>query len=227
MNKLEIIKTVENFVSQLLEKEGSGHDWWHIHRVRNMSLMIAKKEGADPFIVELSALLHDVIDDKLSDSIKMKPEDVEQLLEDLQVENVHIKEIIRIITSISFRKRMEVPLKTLEAKVVQDADRLDAIGAIGIARTFTYAGSKGHLIYEPKDFSYKPNDKKSGSAIDHFYEKLLNLKNLMNTSTAKEMAEERHRLMEDYLKNFYHEWNVSGTKAQAPWSAPTSIRRFK
>lgn len=207
MNKLEIIKTVEDYVRQILEKEGSGHDWWHIHRVRNMSLKIAHKEGADPFIVEMAALLHDVVDDKLSSSIRMKPEEVDQLLQNIDVEDVHIKEIILIITSISFRKRLEVSITTLEAKVVQDADRLDAIGAIGIARTFTYAGSKGNLIYEPTETNNNKRDKKSVNAIDHFYEKLLSLKDLMNTNTAKEIAEERHQLMEDYLKSFYKEWN--------------------
>lgn len=208
MNKLVIVRTVEDFVRQLLEKEGSGHDWWHIHRVRNMSLIIAKNEGADPFIVEMAALLHDVIDDKLSDKIKMKSEEVEQLLQDLDVEIVQIKEMLRIITSISFRKRSEVSLTTLEAKIVQDADRLDAIGAIGIARTFTYAGSKGHLIYEPKESNSNQNDKKSANAIDHFYDKLLNLKDLMNTNTAKEMAVGRHQVMENYLNTFYNEWNA-------------------
>ncbi|MGM0873898.1 MAG: HD domain-containing protein [Bacillota bacterium] len=185
---------------QRLHKEGSGHDWWHIERVRKNALHIGGYEKANVFVVELAALLHDLIDDKLPENIKLDVSDVESFLLEMGIDEEDIAKVVNIIQVISYRKKTPVSQLTLEAKVVQDADRLDAIGAIGIARTFTFAGSKGNLIYYP-------NDKDSTDAISHFYDKLLKLKDLMNTSTGMKLAEERHQFLHSFLEQFYNEWN--------------------
>ncbi|WP_411501453.1 HD domain-containing protein [Bacillus thuringiensis] len=207
-----IIKETENFVRSILEKDSSGHDWWHIYRVRNLAIKLAQKEGADLFICEMAALLHDVADEKLiSDETKginlitnwLKQHDIR--------ENI-IRHIISIISEMSFKGGNRKPMETMEGKIVQDADRLDAIGAIGIARTFAYAGTKGNLMYDPM-LSPRVNMTKEeyrngkSTAINHFYEKLLKLKDLMNTEYAKEIALERHKIMEEYLKDFFVEWD--------------------
>lgn len=200
MKEKDVITKIENFVYQILQKEGSGHDWWHIERVRRMAVQIADAEHANRFFVELAALLHDLIDDKLPENMKLDIHDVEQILERMGISDEDVLEIINIIQIISFRKQTPSSQLSLEAKVVQDADRLDAIGAIGIARTFAYAGAKGNLIYQP-------NDQKGTDAIGHFYDKLLKLKDLMNTATGKCLAEERHQYLHTYLEQFYREWN--------------------
>lgn len=200
MQENDNITEVEKFVYQKLHNEGSGHDWWHIDRVRKNAIRIGKAEQANVFVVEVAALVHDLIDDKLSVKMKVNVLDVKQMLMKIGISEKVVSEVINIIQIISYRKHFPPNQLSLEAKVVQDADRLDAIGAIGIARTFTYAGSKGNLIYVPDD--------KSGSdAISHFYDKLLKLKDLMNTSTGRQLAEERHQFLHVYLKQFYHEWN--------------------
>ncbi|KKI88700.1 hypothetical protein WQ54_29750 [Bacillus sp. SA1-12] len=198
-NKL-IVQNVEDFVYKRLYNEGSGHDWWHIDRVRRNALYIGKEENANLFIVELAALLHDLIDDKLSENIKLDVSQVEQFLLDLGIDQKVTHDVISIIKVISFRKKIPQDQLTLAAKVVQDADRLDAIGAIGIARTFAYAGSKGNLIYHP-------DVEGNTDAISHFYDKLLKLKDLMNTNAGRVLAKERHQFLELYLSQFYHEWN--------------------
>jgi uncharacterized protein len=200
MQEKYIINEVEKFVYQKLQNEGSGHDWWHIERVRKNAIQIGEAERANVFVVELAALLHDLIDDKLPENLKLDVLDVEQLLVEMEVSGKNVSEIIQIIQNISYRKHTPAGQLSLEAKVVQDADRLDAIGAIGIARTFTYAGSKGHLIYQP-------NDRSGTDAVSHFYGKLLKLKDLMNTRTGKHLAEERHQFLQAFLEQFYHEWN--------------------
>lgn len=200
MDKNQVLKKVEIFVKERLKEEGSGHDWWHIERVRSNALHIGLQEKANIFIIELAALLHDLIDEKLSDYIKLNTSDIELLLQELCVGKEEITEVMSIIQMISFRKQVPINKLSLEGKVVQDADRLDAIGAIGIARTFAYAGSKGHLIYDPESLN-------ASDAIQHFYDKLLKLKDFMNTNTAKKLAEERHDILESYLKQFYKEWN--------------------
>jgi len=196
-----IVQTIEDFVKERLKQEGSGHDWWHIDRVRKNALLIGKhEEEVNMFIVETAALLHDLIDDKLSNEIKLEVTDVKKLLIELEVDSNEVDEILFIIENISFRKHISAGQLSLEGKIVQDADRLDAIGAIGIARTFAFAGSRGNVIYDPEglDLSY---------AIQHFYDKLLKLKELMNTKTGKLLAEERHQYLEGFLEQFLTEWN--------------------
>ncbi|MEC1696330.1 HD domain-containing protein [Schinkia azotoformans] len=212
MDKNRLIEEATAFVRSELENEASGHDWWHIARVTKMAKHIAEQEGADVFICEMAALLHDIADEKLNkggEEAGLKR--VKDWLEVHQADNETINTIIEIISTMSFKGGNHPPMTTLEGKVVQDADRLDAIGAIGIARTFAYAGAHGDLIYDP---AIHPREKMTKeeyravktTAVNHFYEKLLKLKNLMNTDTAKEMAEARHQLMEDFLQKFYHEW---------------------
>ena len=211
MNKLDIINKTKEFVKVELSNEGSGHDWYHIERVYNMSKYIAKKENADLFIVEMAALLHDIDDWKFSD--KQDTTKTEQFLKSVNVDKVEFKKILSIIKRISFKGGVvDSTQDSIEGMVVQDADRLDAIGAIGIARAFTYGGFKNRVIYNPdinpiefktlKDVKHKNNH-----TINHFYEKLLKLKDLMNTNTAKEIAVKRHKFMEQFLEEFYLEWD--------------------
>lgn len=212
MDKNRLIEEATAFVRSELENEASGHDWWHIARVTKIAKHIAQHEGADVFLCEMAALLHDIADEKLNaGGEEVGLQRVKEWLEVHHVDQVTIDSIIEIISTMSFKGGNRPPMTTLEGKVVQDADRLDAIGAIGIARTFAYAGAHGDLIYDP---DIQPREKmtkeeyrtEKSTAVNHFYEKLLKLKNLMNTNTAKEMAEARHQLMEDFLQKFYHEW---------------------
>lgn len=211
MNKLDIINKTKQFVKVELSNEGSGHDWYHIERVYNMSKYIAKKENADLFIVEMAALLHDIDDWKFSD--KQDTTKTEEFLKSVNVDKVEFEKILSIIKRISFKGGVvDSTQDSIEGMVVQDADRLDAIGAIGIARAFTYGGFKNRVIYDPsinpiefktlKDVKHKDNH-----TINHFYEKLLKLKDLMNTNTAKEIAVKRHKFMEQFLEEFYLEWD--------------------
>ena len=209
-----IIDKTCRFVEEKLAGEGSGHDWWHIYRVWNLAKNIAGQEGANLIIVELSALLHDIADWKFhngDDSIG--PKLAEQFLVENQVERRVIDPVIEIITSISYKGAgVPTPMNTLEGKVVQDADRLDAIGALGIARTFAYGGHKNRLIYHPEEKpvlhqSFDDYKKNQGHTINHFYEKLLLLKDRMNTASGKRLAEARHQFMQAYLDQFYKEWD--------------------
>src|ERR1035437_3502872 len=202
MNKNLIIKQTENHVRKELAGEGSGHDWWHVYRVWKMAQYIGKREKADMFVVELSALLHDVADYKLHGGDEnIGPKMAEKWLKSLKVEQSVIDQIKEIILGASFKgAKVKTQMKTIEGKIVQDADRLDAIGAVGIARTFAFGGYMQREIYNPnvkpqihKTFQDYKNGK--GNTINHFYEKLLLLKNLMNTKTAKQMAEKRHEYM--------------------------------
>jgi len=218
----EILEKTRQYVKNYLERQhvDGGHDWWHIHRVEKMALYIAQKEQADRFIVNLGALLHDIGDYKFhrgDDTVG--PRLTRQWLEGLGVEESIIAPVCDIIETISFKgagadAAAQSQMKTLEGKVVQDADRLDAVGAVGIARTFAYGGHKGRELYNPhikpqwhEDFSqYKKNQ---SPTINHFYEKLLLLKDRMNTGTAKQLAVQRHEVMEGFLKQFFEEWNFS------------------
>jgi uncharacterized protein len=212
MDKREIIQKTEQYVRTLLENDASGHDWWHIERVRCMSITLAKKEGADEFIVEMAALLHDVADEKIAGSEEKGLSVVAEWLEQMPLSNHDKQHIIEIISSVSFKGGNGKKPHTIEGMIVQDADRLDAIGAIGIARTFMYAGSRGHLMYDPS-LPYRENMTKEeyrqgrSTAINHFYEKLLKLKELMNTESAKQMASKRHEFMERFLQQFFKEWD--------------------
>ncbi|MEY8759824.1 HD domain-containing protein [Chryseobacterium tongliaoense] len=212
--KTTIGKTIE-FVKEKLEGAEAGHDWFHIERVWKLSKKIAQEEKCDQEVVELSALLHDIADPKFYDgdeTIALKVSS--EFLESQQVSEEVIEKVLFIIKNISFKNRGEAPKDLpIELKIVQDADRIDAIGAIGIARTFNFGGFKNNLMYhpdiEPKLNMSKEEYKKSdGTTINHFYEKLLLLKDLMNTEKGKEMAQERHNFMLTFLDEFYKEWNV-------------------
>ena len=204
-----------NFVKEKLEGAEAGHDWFHIERVWKLSKKIAEKEGGNLEVIELSALLHDIADPKFhngDETLALKIS--KDFLEEIHVEGELIEQVLFVIKNISFKNRAEAPENPpLELQIVQDADRLDAIGAIGIARTFNFGGFKNNLMYHPE---IKPNlgmnkeeyKKSNGTTINHFYEKLLLLKDLMNTETAKKIASERHDFMLQFLDEFYKEWNV-------------------
>ncbi len=193
--KSEILKNVEKFVREKLKDEPTGHDYYHAKRVMNTALKIQEEEGGDKFIISISALLHDIADEKTFGE-KEGNEMIRNLLKSNGLEEEVINKILDIIGSVSFKKG-KVP-KSKEGKIVQDADRLDALGAIGIARTFAYGGKNNRLIYDPE------NVKKT--TIGHFYEKLFKLKDLMNTKKGKEIAEKREKIMREFLKNFFDEW---------------------
>ena len=209
------IKLTINFVKEKLEGAEAGHDWFHIERVWKLSKKIAEKEGGNLELIELSALLHDIADPKFHNGDETLALKISQnFLEEIQVDAELIEQVLFVIKNISFKNRAEAPENPpLELQIVQDADRLDAIGAIGIARTFNFGGFKNNLMYHPE---IKPNlgmnkeeyKKSNGTTINHFYEKLLLLKDLMNTETAKKIASERHDFMLQFLDEFYKEWNV-------------------
>ena len=205
----QIITRAEKFVREFFAKDASGHDAWHTFRVRSLALRLAEMEGADPLTVELAALLHDVDDRKLSPQTHETLGNAVGFLRKENVEEARIGQICAIIRALSFSSG-QVP-ESLEGRVVQDADRLDAIGAIGIARTFAYGGAHGRAIHLPEeaarpDLSREEYAARASTGINHFYEKLQLLKDLMNTASARRMAEARHRYMLDYLEEFQAEW---------------------
>ena len=213
MTQAEIIKKTKEFVMKTLEKDGTGHDWWHIERVLNNSIYIAKKEKADLFIVQLGALLHDIADFKFhGGDDKAGGRVTRKWLEGLSLDEKNIADVCYIVDNVSFKglgvKNM---MRGLEGRIVQDADRLDGLGAIGIARAFAYGGHKNRPLYNPfgkakKHKTFSSYKKGADSTIHHFYEKLLHIKKLMNTKTGRKLAEGRHKIMEEYLKNFFSEW---------------------
>ncbi|MGZ5196947.1 MAG: HD domain-containing protein [Kaistella sp.] len=211
-----LIQNTVDFVKEKLHGAEAGHDWFHIERVWKLSRKIAETESCNLEVVELSALLHDIADPKFHGGDETLALEISRaFLESENVPEEIISQVLFIIKNISFKNRGEVPENLpLELQIVQDADRLDAIGAIGIARTFNFGGFKNNLMYHPeiqpklnmtKD-EYKKNE---GTTINHFYEKLLLLKDLMNTDAAKKIAAERHDFMLKFLDEFYKEWNVS------------------
>lgn len=214
MNQETIIKKTIDFVKEVLYDAEGGHDWWHIYRVWKLSKHIAQTEDVDNFVVELGALLHDIADSKFYDGDEEAgPRKAREFLNSVDVEEEIIIHIENIISNISFKGGKHVQkFKSPELDVIQDADRLDAMGAIGVARTFNYGGHKGREIYNPE---IKPNlnmtkeEYKNSNAptINHFYEKLLLLKDRMNTNTGKSIAEHRHKYMEKFLDEFYKEWD--------------------
>jgi len=209
MNKKEIIEKTKQHVQQHLSREYTGHDWWHCYRVWRLSRHIVQSETCDLFIVELASLLHDIADHKFHGGNYQKgTREADKFLSSLEVEKIYIEHVCSIIDNISFSKGKVPP--TLEGQIVQDADRLDAIGAMGIARAFAYGGYAQRELYNP---GKKPNlfhrhevKNKENTTINHFYEKLLLLKNKMNTKTGYEMAQERHQFMLGYLEKFFTEW---------------------
>jgi uncharacterized protein len=209
----EIIRKTSEYVRQTLAGAEGGHDWWHIYRVWKLANKIGTEEGADLFVIELAALLHDIADPKFHDGDEeIGPELAKEFLEKQGVDEAIIDHVDKIIRNISFKNSFQnAGFQSEELDVVQDADRLDAIGAIGIARAFNYGGFKNRPLYDPgippNQVLTKEEYKNSVSpTINHFYEKLLLLKDLMNTPTGKRMAEERHHFMEIYLERFYNEW---------------------
>lgn len=213
MDKASILKQTEDYIKSKLSGEGTGHDWWHVYRVWKNAIHIGKEEDADTFVVELAALLHDISDWKFNDGNEdVGPREARELLEKLNVEEDVIAHVCEIIKDLSFKGAgVKNKIQTKEGMIVQDADRLDALGAIGITRTFAYGGSKGREIYNPEikpqmHDSFEKYKNTKGTSINHFYEKLLLLKDRMNTKTGKKIAESRHKYMEDFLKRFYLEW---------------------
>ncbi|MFJ8529013.1 HD domain-containing protein [Bacillus sp. NPDC094106] len=213
MIKQEQIQKTVTFVKNILEKDASGHDWYHIERVHKLAIALAKQEGGNLFVIEMAALLHDVADEKLNESEEAGMKKVSNWLEELSVPEEESKHILHIIANMSYKGGHGGKIETLEGKIVQDADRLDALGAIGIARTFAYGGAKGRLMYDPnvptREAMTKEEYRKSNDpSLNHFYEKLLKLKDLMNTDAAKREAEVRHRYMEEFIGQFMKEWNA-------------------
>ena len=211
MNREKILNEAEAFARAELEKDSSGHDWWHIYRVTQTAKEIAHVENADAFICQLAALLHDIADEKIIGDEKLGLKKVEDWLISHDVDQPIISHIMEIISTMSFKGGNRPPMSTIEGKVVQDADRLDAIGAVGIARVFAFCGAKNRLIHDPEvaareQMSTEEYRKGDGTGINHFYEKLLKLQDLMNTEYSKKLAAKRHRFMEEYLNQFYQEW---------------------
>lgn len=213
MNTTNLIDKTIRFVKKTLAQAEGGHDWFHIERVYKNALLIAASENCDLEIVQLSALLHDIADSKFHDGDEtIGPKTARTFLESENVVATTIDHVIAIIENISFKGgKVARKFSSIELDIVQDADRLDAIGAIGIARTFNYGGFKNRALYNPDitpNLSMTKEEYKKNEAptINHFYEKLLLLKDKMNTETGKQIAQERHRYMEDFLEQFYAEW---------------------
>ncbi len=211
MNQV-ILKTVEFIKTELANAEG-GHDWFHIERVWKTAKTIAQQEAVDIQIVELGALLHDIADSKFHNGDEeVGPTKARMFLSSLAVDETTIEHVVQIVKNISFKGGNEKQaFHSPELDVVQDADRLDALGAIGIARTFNYGGHKGFALYNPAippNLKMTKEEYKASTAptINHFYEKLLLLKDKMNTKTGSKLAEQRHQFMEDFLEQFYKEW---------------------
>ncbi|MFL9835689.1 HD domain-containing protein [Chryseobacterium terrae] len=210
-----VIENTIKFVKEKLEGAEAGHDWFHIERVWKLSKKIAQTEDCNLEVVELSALLHDIADPKFhngDETLALKIS--KEFLESQNVADEIIQQVLFVIQNISFKNRSEAPQNLpIELKVVQDADRIDAIGAIGVARTFNFGGFKNNLMYHPDiqpklNMSKEEYKKSDGTTINHFYEKLLLLKDLMNTNEGKKIAEERHQFMLTFLDQFMKEWNV-------------------
>jgi len=221
MNKREIIANTEAFVKTTLKDAEGGHDWFHILRVWNNAKQLAKHEKVDLFVTELGALLHDIADSKFYNGDEtIGPKIAREFLESQQVESAIITHVEQIISNISFKSCLPTTknqgikprFTSPELDVIQDADRLDAIGAIGIARCFNYGGYKNRPLYNPEikpilNQSKEAYKNSTAPTINHFYEKLLLLKDKMNTKTGKQIAYERHYFMEQFLAQFYDEWD--------------------
>ena len=197
MNKAEILSLTKEHIKKTFLDEGTGHDYFHIERVVTNAKNILKNENADPFLVELAAWTHDIGDYKLHGGVDKSTELITAFLQSINVESETISKVLEIVSQVSFSKGNKPT--TIEAEIVQDADRLDAIGAVGIARCFAYGGSTGNVLYNPYDNS------KDASSVQHFFDKLFKLKDLMNTDSAKKIAEKRHQYMENFIEEFYQE----------------------
>ncbi len=215
MNKEQVILNTIHFVKKTLEGAEGGHDWFHIERVYKNALLISENEKVDGFIVQLGALLHDIADAKFYDGDEaIGPKKAREFLKKQFVDEDIIIHVENIILFISYKCSLDISKKftSPELDVIQDADRLDAIGAIGIARCFNYGGFKNRSLYDPAiepnlEMTKEQYKKSTTPTINHFYEKLLLLKDKMNTKTGQLLAKERHRYMEGFLQQFYEEWN--------------------
>jgi uncharacterized protein len=214
MSNLDLINKTILFVKEKLANAEGGHDWFHIQRVYKNSLLIARGEACDETVVKLGALLHDIADSKFHGGDEsVGPKVAREFLESEAVSETTIEHVIQIINNISFKGgKTEKTFSSVELDIVQDADRLDAIGAIGIARAFNYGGFKNRTMYDPQvspNLHMSKEEYKNNQAptINHFYEKLLLLKGKMNTETGKQIAEQRHNYMQGFLAQFYAEWD--------------------
>ncbi|PQB05554.1 HD domain-containing protein [Aureitalea marina] len=210
----KLVSQTGDFVKKVLENAEGGHDWYHTQRVYWMACYLAQKTGADLLTVSLGALLHDIADSKFHGGDEtIGPKMAANWLTDFELDSAVVQSVIEIVKEISFKGgHHDRPNRSLEFQVVQDADRLDALGAIGIARTFNYGGFKNRAIYDP-NIPPKPGQSREeyknsqAPTINHFYEKLLLLKDRMNTDTARKIANKRHKFMAEFLDEFYAEWN--------------------
>jgi len=212
MDKQSILQKTAEYIQQEFSGDSSGHDWHHIARVRQNARRICAREGGDSFVVELSALLHDLDDWKFNDHEDDTPRKAEAWMQACGVEEEIARRVCRVIASVSYKGAGEKnQIESLEGCIVQDADRLDAIGAIGIGRAFAYGGYKNRPMYDPNSppklhATFEEYKSSKSATINHFYEKLLLLKERMNTAAAKELAEERHEFMLQFLEQFMKEW---------------------
>lgn len=213
INENMVIEQTKRFVKNRLAESEAGHDWWHCLRVYNLAKEIATHEKVDLLIVELAALLHDIADSKFyNGDEEIGPFIAKSFLERVDIDKEIISRVVYIIRNLSFKNSFDIAIESnIELQIVQDADRLDAIGAIGIARAFTYGGFKNRELYNPeiKPIEYKSKEEYKSNispTINHFYEKLFKLKDLMNTDRGKELAEQRHYYMEKFLEQFFCEW---------------------
>ena len=216
MNTQEILKITSEYIKKAMYDESSGHDWWHIYRVHNLALKINETENKNPFIISMIALLHDIFDEKFSTGNTR--DNLINLLKELGIYDFLSKEdlenILHSVENLGFKGGFNTVRISDEGKIVQDADRIDAIGAIGIARTFAYGGKKGLPIYNPDQGIVELKSQEEyrnlkTHTINHFYEKLLKLKDTLNTTEAKEIAEKRTAYMQEFLNEFYAEWNLT------------------
>ena len=211
----EIIDNIRHQIHKEFEGEGSGHDWWHIHRVVENALHLQELEGGERDLIEIAALVHDVGDHKFHKEANAAETLITKLLKEVGLEKKFIQKVVQIVAEVSYKGAgVQTNGNSLEAKIVQDADRLDAIGAIGVGRAFAFGGNRNRLMYEPDhtpslhtDFESYKNDK--GHTINHFYEKLLLLKDRMQTDSGRKIAQERHQFMQTFLDQFYKEWNIN------------------
>lgn len=210
----EILQAAESFARERMHGDGSGHDWWHVERVRRTALALAAQEGADPLTVELAALLHDVWDHKLhAGDAEVAPREVRRWLLEHDAPAALADHVAEIVRDLSFKGAgVPTPMRTLEGAVVQDADRLDAIGAVGIGRAFAFGGSRGRAMHDPAapaehHASFQAYSSAAGTTLNHFPEKLLLLRDRMNTAAGRRAAEGRHRFMEEFLRRFLAEWD--------------------
>lgn len=206
-----LLREAAEFAREQLSRDSSGHDWWHIERVVALARRIAREEGADVFVCELAALLHDVADYKIAGDEETGLRNVREWLAAHAADEATAAAVMEIVSTMSFGGGNRPPMRTLEGRVVQDADRLDAIGAIGVARAFAFGGTRGRPLYDPAESprAYESRDayhKSTSSTIMHFHEKLLLLKDRMNTAYARRLAERRHEYMVAFLREFDAEW---------------------